>query len=220
MCLSILVESCYRYQGEDCCIVDVQTRTHFCWDSINKVKFSNGIKKVSTKDLPDYFCIITSEEIANKMKEIGVSEVEFLRYEGMSLTSSRSGRGITVQISPSILQKLINDNDFRERMFELLRENVELTSDTRFEELSRGTFNIRMTSHSSEREWSLAVKWAMQELCEDNFDDSGQLIKGEEGRGLSLVKAMFKAHSESLSRRLALSYSQNRLAQSEGMNIV
>lgn len=190
-------------------------------DWFYKARFSsNGETSVNPPGLSDSFCMITAEWIANKMKEMGAAEVLFATSDRR--LSSASARGITVSISPEMIPRLVNDTAFRERILRLIRENVKLIEDPRFQDDGRrfdGRFDMSISTFREEWSWSLAIILELNEryykdgLYEETQDMMDLISEGKNEQ--SIMDAIARAHAASLARRLELLSSKNHLAQLE-----
>lgn len=86
----------------------------------------------STDEATNYTNIdtVTAEDIVEKIKELGAVTVELDECEFRSKTDTRLP-GLHVNISPSILKKMIDDPVYRESQYALIQHNLRVIADPR-----------------------------------------------------------------------------------------
>jgi len=106
---------------------------------------------------------ITAEDIVAKIKSLG-NNVYVLLDECERHSISRTLEpGMHINISPIILQRMVDDPVFRERQFDIIRNNLDVISDPRIligrDLQAKGSlsFSMLMTSVVSESHWTFTL---------------------------------------------------------------
>jgi len=109
---------------------------------------------------------VTAEDIVNKLKSLGNVHVWLDECEMTGIAKARPEPGLHLHISPAILQRMVEDSDFRERQFDILRNNLEVFSDPRFltgrGEADSLSLSVLMTSAFPESRWTFTLDPALK----------------------------------------------------------
>ena len=143
---------------------------------------------------------ITPEYMLESIRNLGVASVRMddcehrsvlpLEYNGIS--------GVHVFIAPSMMERLINDADFREQQFEILRQNVEVM-DTFLDSGQEGTHKMLIAMNQLS---GGASQWSLSDLTHSNMTEDSALYYEkatvatlEQGSGYSLSESLIQKFS-------------------------
>jgi len=114
--------------NKECIVMNITNGAH---PTNNSYKGITNANKASDKTGNANYNAVTAEDIVARIWALGTGIAAVTLDECDSRSSRLSCPGLHINISPSILQRLIDDPAYRESQFDIIRRNLEVIADPR-----------------------------------------------------------------------------------------
>lgn len=127
----------------------------------NTYNFTSVVSKTSNENVNT----VTAEDIVAHIKALGAASVVLDEKDYYSL-SNRNAPGLHINISPTILQRMLTDSEYREKQYDIIRNNIEVIADPRVLAARNDSCGPEVIGYSSfgmimwpgtERSWEFSV---------------------------------------------------------------